>query len=225
MAVTQIDLINAGLVLIGAKKLSSVRDNTKAARLAAAMWEIVRNEIFDLPINWNFATTRAELSALATAPAFSEYEYQYELPAACVRILAVVDESGDEIEYPSRRELYVDTSTSPPREYDVFLTNQDEVFIKYIYLRTNVAGWPAYFAKLVYINLAILLCEPLRQDKQKKNQLLLMYEEAEMKAKAANASENVDVDDDNVRLEKGNTRVVDAASREEVTTNRILRVE
>lgn len=217
MAVTEIDLINAGLALIGAKKLTSVRDNTKAARLAAAMWEIARNEIFDLPIDWNFATARVELSAFGTDPAFSHYDYQYEIPAACRRILAVVDEDGDEIEYEWRREVHIDTSTEPPREYDVFLTDQDEAFIKYIYLRANCAKWPAYFAKLVYINLAMLLCEPLRQDKQKKNQLLLMYEEAELKAKAANASENVDVDDDNVRRDKGNTQVVDAARVSAVT--------
>ena len=47
-------------------------------------------------------------------------------------------------------------------------------FIKYIRERVNVGVWPAWFGRLVALDLAIVLCEPLKQDKQKKNQLLIM---------------------------------------------------
>lgn len=223
MALSQIDLVNAALLLIGAKKISSLTDATKAARLASSLYELARNEIFDLPIDWKFATTRAELSAYATDPLFG-YDYQYELPAGCRRVVAMVDEEGDEVEYEWRTEVVVTGAGVGQKERNMLLTNQSEAFIKYIVIRTNLSRWPGWFTKLVYVNLAILLCEPLKQDKQKKNQLLIMYEEAYKKAEAANGMSDVDVSSDNIRFDRGNTEVVDAA-RSEQANKRYIKVE
>lgn len=221
MALSKLAVVNAALMLNGAKKITSLTDNTKSARLANTMYEVARNEMFDLPIDFKFATTRTELSALSTAPACG-YDYQYELPSGCRRVLALVDEDGDKVEYKHRVELLVETSGSQEIERDVLLTDQSEVFIKYIRLRENVAKWPAWFARLVILNLAIYLCEPLKQDKQKKNQLLMMYEDARLKAEEANGLSDADVSDDNVALDKGNQDVIKAASDEETEEKYII---
>ena len=217
MAIGKVDVINAALLLIGAEKLTATTDATKAARLATSMYDIALREVHDLPIDWRFATARAELAQMSDAPIFGEYDYQYELPAKCRRILAVVDEAGDKTEYEWGREVAVITSGGRDEEYDVFLANQDEAFIKYIRLREDPNKWPGYFIRLVYLTLAILLCEPLKQDKQKKNQLMLMYDDAYNKARTGNGMENADTSDDGVRLDLGNTEIVDAATIEEVS--------
>ena len=225
MAISKITIINAAVLLVGAEKLTALTDNRRAARLADSMYELARNEVFDFSIDFKFATARAELSQLSTAPAFGRYDYQYELPSGCRRVIAQIDEGDDGTEYECRRELWVETSGNKEIEHDVLLTNEDEAFIKYIRIRENEAKWPAWFAKLVILNLALYLCEPLKQDKQKKNQIWLMLYDPEdgayKKAKEANGKEDVDVSSNNVRLDKGNTDVVDAASGAEASKKHI----
>lgn len=223
MSISKTDVINAGLLLVGAEKLFLPSDDSKGARLSTAMYEIILRETYDLPINWQFAIARSELAQLSTAPDFG-YDYQYQLPSGCQRVVAVVDEDGDETEYKWRREVAVIASGSREVEYDVFLSNNEEAFIKYIRLREDPNRWPGYFTKLVYLGIAIILCEPLKQDKRKKNQLLMIWEEAYRLARAGNGMENADVSDDNVRLDLGNTDVVDAASVEIEAKRYIARI-
>ncbi len=212
MSVTQIDIINAAVLLIGAKKLFSTSDATKAARLASAMYELAGDEMFALPIidGWKFARTRAQLAALDDDIAFGEYSYQYQLPPGYVRMLALCDVDDTETEYKWRRELFVRTRTDGEDEIAVLLTNQTPAYIRYVRRVRSEALWPAWFRRLVYINLAIILCEPLKQDKQKKNQLLVMLEDAKKDAEQANGLEDVNTDSNNVNLDNGNTDVIDA---------------
>jgi hypothetical protein len=215
-SVTETTIINAALFLTGAKKITSDSDDTKSARLAKTMFPLARSKVFALRgIEWQFARGRATLTQMTTDPDFG-YEYQYELPADCVRVIAIVDTDGDDTEYKFRREIFVDIIGESEREYDVILTDESSAPIRYIRHRTNVGCWPAYFAWLVSVTLAIMLCEPLKQDKQKKSQLMLLYEDAYDDAKAGNAMESADTDSDNTRLDLGNTQVVDAAVAEEV---------
>ncbi|GAG47792.1 unnamed protein product, partial [marine sediment metagenome] len=151
MSIGKTEVINAGLLLIGATKIIALTDATKARRLASSMFDLVLRGVYDLPINWNFATCRTELSQLSTAPDFG-YDYQYELPVNFRRVIALVDEDGDEVEYKHRREVAIITSGSDEKEYDVFLSNKDEAFIKYIRLREDPNKWPGYFIKLVAID-------------------------------------------------------------------------
>lgn len=212
MAISETDVKNLGLVLVGARKLTSATDASKAGRLTSSLFELSRGGMFSLPVNWKFATTRAELGS-TTDPSFGYYDHQFILPANCVRIVAQVDEDSDKIEYEHRREVYIDSSSN---EHDVILTNQDACFIKYIRLRMNVAVWPVWFARLVALDLAILLCEPLKQDKAKKNQLLMLMTAPVdgwlAKAIQANGMEDKDVTSNGVSLDKGNTDVLDAAT-------------
>lgn len=221
MAFKKIDVVNLALVLVGAKTLTGLTDASKAARLSNSLWELSSRGIMELPENWKFLTARAELSQTDT-PAFGEYDYQYPLPTKCLRVIAVVDEDGDDTEYKYRREVYVGSST----ETDVILTNQSECFILYIRERIDVGRWPGWFARLVALDLAIVLCEPLKQDKQKKNQLLAMMTEPAYgwlaKAIQANGLEDMNVSDDNVSLDKGNRSVIEAASAAEITKKYII---
>ena len=296
MAISKLTIVNAALHLVGAVRLTQAQldaELRKSAIAAADLYEIARNEMFDLAVDWKFATTRVELDmiyllTIDTAPTpttfaagatltgqtsgetctilakvtdttyliynqsddFTDgevltddadtpnsvdcatdyptvaahapvcgYDYQYRYPTGWRRTIATVDEGGDKIEYDSRRELLVEPADN---EIDVLLTNQSEVFIKYIYLRTSEAIWPAWFVKLVYMNLALLLCEPLKQDKQKKNQLLLMFEEAFIAAIKSNGLSDMDVSDENVSIDRGNTDVVNASSIEEITKKYIV---
>jgi hypothetical protein len=212
MAITQIDIVNTAMFLIGEAKLSSTADAAKSARIIKTLWEISYQGQLVLPFDWKFATTTAQLSQL-TDPVIGHYEYRYALPAKCLRVVKVVDEDDYELHYPYRREVYVDGNQ---KEFNCILTNESECYIRYLRDISNVALWPAWFSRLVALDLAILSCEPLKQDKQKKSQLLLMRDEPVIgwlpRAIAANAMEDADTGDGDVDTREGNRDVIEAAS-------------
>jgi hypothetical protein len=217
-----IGIVNLALITVGSEKINSLSDATKSARLASTLYEQARNEVFDLPESWKFATSRATLAALSTAPAFG-YDYQYILPSACRRVIAFVDADGDEIEYKYRREVADVIEGAAEVEYDVILVNESSCRIKYIRLRIDPAKWPAWFTKLVYLNLAMMLCEPLKGDKSKKAQIRQeMWVDAYQSAVTANAMEDVDVNSAGVPTDYGNTDVLDAAGESDIQTDYVV---
>lgn len=228
MAITEINVINLGLVLVGAKTIASTSVDTKAARLAGDMFEFSRNGMMELPVHWKFLTARAQLSQLGE-PAFGQYDYQYKLPNKCLKVIANVNEDDDTQEYAFRREAYVYTEGNTEKEADVIQTETETCYIKYIRLREDAGCWPAWFARLVALDLAILLCEPLKQDKQKKNQLLTMMIEPNYGwlalAEQANAMEDMDASDVDVNLYRGNMDVLDAPTVDIVRKRYIQVVE
>jgi hypothetical protein len=295
MATTQLEIVNLALILVGAKRLGSLSDDRKSVEIANDIYTDARNEMFALPYDWRFATTRAELTTLyrmtldaAPASAWSAgdtitgvtsgetsvivsvesttsylidtlsddytdgenltngtgeytgatgypdvdelepicgYDHQYALPSDCLRIIGMVDEDGDEVEYEYTRELLMDAATTP-NEIDILATDQSsDIFIKYIRVREHTTiNWPPWFIRLVALNLALYLCVPLKQDKLKENQLMVMFRDALKKAVEANGLTDVKTSDDDVDLDRGNREVLDAGIRE-VTPKYYIRTE
>jgi len=212
---SKLQIINVSLSLVGSKQITSLNPSEVNGKTAVALYPVARLEVFDLPIDWHFATTRTQIAKRTEDPAFG-YDHMYNLPTGFRRILAQVDEDGDEVEYEWRREVYI---TDADKQYDVMLTDQDSpIYIKYIVDRPNEGVYPAWFAKLIYLNLGFMLAEPLKKDKAKAQDLFKLYEHSQTDAEAANALEIGKVSDKNVNLLKGNTDVIDAAEGTESTT-------
>jgi len=212
----KLGIINAARALVGAGLQTSLTQNTPSAKLCIALYPIARLEVFDLPIDFQFATARKQLAQRTETPDFG-YDYMYNLPTGCRRIQKQVDASGDDVEYEWRREVYV---TDANKQYDVMLTDQDSpVYIKYTVDRPNEGVYPAWFARLIYLNLAHMLAEPLKKDKAKAADLFKTFELAQIAAEAANAIETGKVSSSNVNLIRGNTDVVDAAEGVESSTD------
>ena len=209
--ISETDVKNAALALVGSDVLSSLTDDSKEQKYSKLLYPLARNECFDMRVNWAFCKGRAELSAYADAPIFGSYDYQFIFPSGCRRVRTLQESTDDETEYGFHREVLVVISGAREIEYDVVLAHVGTAYITFTRLRTDPNKWPAYFTRLVYVRLAILLCEPLKQDKQKKEQLRSMYAEALAEAKAGNGFEDNEVSDDNVNTDKGNTDVIDAA--------------
>jgi hypothetical protein len=299
MAISDLTILNGALVLVGLKKADSLAEDRKAWRVYEAIYEQARNEIFDLPHDWQFATARKKLrliyqltiDSVPTAvawdagatltgassgttciviskvsntvylvtepqdsagdaadftdgeiisdgtnscdcgvgyPVIAEktpdfgYDHQYRLPSGVRRVLNMVDEEDRDTEYEHREELYVDDADN---EIDVLLTDEAEAFVKFLYLRTDVSTWPAWFARLVILNLAIYLCEPMKSKQVRQNQLERMYIEALDNAIKCNGMQSADVNSSNVNLDKGNTDVLNASSDEGINKNYIVQRE
>lgn len=210
---SEVDIVNNGFAITGVKSIDNLGANTVAARLAKSLFATARLQVFDLPVNWKFATSRAQLTRLTTDPAFGSYQFQYKLPGNCVRVIASIDLAGDDLEYRWDREVFVTESGGREIETDVLLTDQEEVYIKYIRLRTNTGTWPGWFARLVSISIAGIVETPVKQEKWSRK-IQFLWDEAWTKAQQSNSMEDARVNKDGVNLELGNTEVVDAGSRD-----------
>jgi hypothetical protein len=95
-------ICNRALDMLGAEPVTSLADNTKAARLCVRNFEPVRDAVLRA-YPWNAAVRRASLAALADAPAWG-YARQFQLPEGpdpepCLRVLAIGGETELSVRY------------------------------------------------------------------------------------------------------------------------------
>jgi len=84
---SETEICNAALIWLGHSTIASLDEDSKAARIANATYEMIRDETLrNHP--WNFANARVKLSATGTAPAFGP-GLAYTLPADCLKVRAV----------------------------------------------------------------------------------------------------------------------------------------
>ncbi|OIO01948.1 MAG: hypothetical protein AUJ49_06995 [Desulfovibrionaceae bacterium CG1_02_65_16] len=87
MATSVIELCNNALIDLGEETITSLADNTKAARLCNQRWPAVRDAVLRAH-PWNCAIREARLAASASNAGW-QYQSAYPLPADCLRVLEV----------------------------------------------------------------------------------------------------------------------------------------
>jgi hypothetical protein len=93
MATSVVEICNSALIKCGARRIFSLDDATKEARLCKSQYPIARD--FCLRLHpWNCAIKRVTLAPLAQTPKY-EYTYQFQLPDDCLRPLIDHDECDD----------------------------------------------------------------------------------------------------------------------------------
>ena len=79
-------VVNAALVKLGEKPITSMDDQVKAAELAKLRYDSIRQSALTLH-TWHFAKDRLALTPLSSTPVFG-FAYQFERPSQCLRILS-----------------------------------------------------------------------------------------------------------------------------------------
>lgn len=207
---TTTGIANLAFSMVGSKIISDIAGSQKSAEWANLLVEQCRDEELEKPIDWHFATVRAELTPHTSNPAFGEYDYYHALPTGFLRPLITCDENGDATQYPYKIELdLTDTDTR------VLASNESTVYLKYIYQLADVALWPGWFKWLVACNLAYKLVEPIKQARGNLiTKISNAYKKAFMDAKASNATWFSRTNNRYQNEDEGNTDVIDAASDE-----------
>lgn len=116
MANSTVELCNRALDLIGTNSITSLNDNSKAARLCNRNFGPVRDAVLR-SYPWNCAMTRARLPALVTAPAFG-YARAFQLPqgpdpAYCLRVWEINGEPAEDIDYQIEGRTIVTDEAAP----------------------------------------------------------------------------------------------------------------
>jgi len=168
------EVANLALAMVAEDRISSLAaDTSKAAQLCNAQLPQARDAALVLH-PWNFAQRRASLPALAAAPG-SEWDYQYQVPANCLRVLRVVSDNPHE---------------PWAREGDAIMCNlAAPVAIRYIARVTDSGLWSPGFTDLVATMLAERLAVALTASQSARDGLVRLREDALRTARQSDAAE------------------------------------
>ena len=119
----QVTICNMALARLGQSTISSITEtNSVGAEFCNLFYEPVRRWLLRTH-PWGFAKESAALAQTVITPL--GWDYQYQLPAGCLRVWSIVDESGAGTElvrtFVNGEMVYKPMATSStPIEFDVF---------------------------------------------------------------------------------------------------------
>jgi hypothetical protein len=181
---SQVEIANRALTKLGAARIISFGDDNKQARAVQSMFTIVRDAELRAHV-WSFAVKRSSLAALVSTPDWG-FEYEYELPSDCLRLLQV----NDFFQGPSMDDYRNQSTAEYMLESNKILTNYAAPLkIRYIKREQDTAQWDSTFVEAVACRLAAEMAEDLTQSNQKKDAAWKEYDQALMAAIRSGAVE------------------------------------
>lgn len=158
MATSNVQVCNYALTLLGANNITALDESSEEARKCSALFDLVRDKVL-VAHPWNFAIARVNLGLLADAPE-SDYDYKFQLPNGCLRVLSTNLPEGDSYKIEGR-ELLCDASS---------------IIIKYIDQLTDVSKWSPQFVTAIGSALAAALAYPLTGSRTIEADMNALYE-------------------------------------------------
>jgi len=137
MNISEVDIINLGLGMVGAADIGALTDRSTEAAAARKYWPVVREAVFAAS-PWHCLEKRVTLSTTTTEPAWG-YAYAYPLPDDFVRIIRL-ELGGAEYEVVNQRVLQTDLSA--------------DVEIAYVSRETDTTRYSGALIRCLYLNLA-----------------------------------------------------------------------
>ena len=123
-APTETSIANAALTLLGERRISSLDDNTKAAKTLKDRYDEVRDDVLRAH-PWNFATTRAALAKNATAPTWG-FANAYDVPTDFLRLIEIDNPANHTYQVEGRQ---IVTDMGAP--LNIIYTRQATVVVHY----------------------------------------------------------------------------------------------
>lgn len=171
---TSTDIANMALGHLGTSRIADFAENSPAAENIRRFWDATRRTLLR-EFDWNFAITRASLTALATP--VTGFAYAYQLPADCLRLLTV---NGKE------------AGTGQARfevESGKLLSNETPAAIRYIRDVETATDWDDTFAVAFSYRLAAAIAPSLSAQPSLAEAMLARAEDALNKAKGVDSVE------------------------------------
>ena len=175
MTYTKIDLCSRALVKLGASTIASFDEATAEAKVCTQLYEPTLESLL-AAYPWRFALEKAELARLVSVPN-ADYQYAYQLPNDCVRVLS----AGN-------------GSRSQGLKYKIvgntLHTNAEQVIISYI-ARPDEANFPPFFSNALIARLAAELCLPLTESTTRTDYMYQRADEEFKNAKLTDSQQDV----------------------------------
>jgi hypothetical protein len=170
---SQVEIVNRALLKLGGNPITSISDNSQAARVMSGLWETVRKSEMTKRY-WTFALSRAALAALGTPPDWG-YDLQYQLPVDYLKIVQVHD-----IFIPPSFQDYVNADNSPYSIEGKRILTDFGAPLKIRYVRdvTDPGEFDPLFAEVMASKLAYEACYAITQSLQGREQMDRDYNRA-----------------------------------------------
>jgi len=176
MSATKTQICNIALRQLGQYRIESFEtENSTEAEMCRDLFNFMRQETLRAH-PWNFATQTAELSQTSNTP--PDWDYEYELPADCLRVLNIIGvESADPIKFEIRaaRSLVCD---------------EDSVEIRYTQDIEDSSLFDSQFVTAFAYRLAAELAAPLTGSLQKEQALQNKFNAFLISAQGTDAQES-----------------------------------
>lgn len=191
---TEVSICNLALSRLGDDTITSLSDNTKPARECNRLYAITR----DMELrshNWNFAIFRTSVAADETAPTWG-YDYRYELPVDCLRLLEIENtEGGTSINPSGGAGTYggwrIEAGNFGDSSRRFIVTSYGgPLYIRYISRVTDAAVFDTLFVNALAARLAMDLSTVLTNNNTLKEASARLYEHAIAEARAMDAIES-----------------------------------
>lgn len=170
---TKLEICNSAIIRCGGEIIADINEENKRAKLVKSQYEIVLRELLN-DTTWNFATKRATVSG-STTPLYG-YAFAHDLPCDCIRVLSTENDSPYRIEGVK------------------FMTNCEEVNIKYIYFNDCPEQYTPTFVKAFYMKLAESMAYALVQSASLQQAIVAEAERHVRLARSYNSQEGTPAD-------------------------------
>lgn len=119
MATSSVEICNSALVKVGAARIASLSDDTKAAKLCNEQYDKLRKKLIRAH-PWNFAIARVALAQNGNTPVY-DFTYEYAIPSDVLRVL--------DTDLTEGAEWVIETNSASDR---VLLTDYETIKIQYL---------------------------------------------------------------------------------------------
>lgn len=190
-AITSTDICNRALQKLGARRISSLSEQTPQGRACNTAYSMVKRSELRKRV-WNFAIKRESLSADSPAPTWGR-QNSFTLPSDFIRLANSYPEDFTNSSSVGVSIAYSSTSiggTDWVIEQDRILTNDGAPLqIRYVFDVTDTTLFDPIFSEALATAIAFEICEELTQSNVKKDQLGQHYKALIDEAKLANSIE------------------------------------
>ena len=121
---SETSIANAALTLLGERRIDSLEDSTKTARLLKERFTEVRNDTLRA-YPWNFATKRAAIPKDVIDPVWG-FDNAYTLPTDCLRLINVNNPGGHPYRIEGRK-IVTDIGAPLQIEYTAEVNDAQEM--------------------------------------------------------------------------------------------------
>jgi hypothetical protein len=171
---SKVGICNTALTFLGADRITAITDNTENARRLNAIYDQCLEDVLRSH-PWNFSITRVALALLATTPAFG-YDYEFQLPTNCLRLVEVSDGTNVLTDYKV--------------EGRKILTDYTTIYIKYITVVSDPNQYTSQFIFVLASRLAAELAYAITNNKSTAELAAQVYQARLQTAKETDAQES-----------------------------------
>lgn len=171
------EICNRALQKLGAKRITSIDENSNSARACLACYEVLRDSEL-MKHRWGFAILRASIAKDAVAPTWGR-SAAYTVPSDYLKLVAPYPEMDS-----NSRDWVIENRK--------ILTNDSSpLYIRYIGQITDPNQMDVNFREALSAKMAFEMCEELTQSNSKKESAREDYKTAIKDARKSSAIQNV----------------------------------